>query len=271
MDILFMLFAPAITIATLGYISSIAVGHSLSQRHSYKIQPTRESYVLGFANLIGSVFQCFPAMGGFARSAINDESGARSGMASLISALLVAITLLFATSMFANVPRPVLSAVVVVAVASLINVKKGSFLWKFSKREFGIFLLPFTITVIFGIQLGIYASIVGAAILYFLDLYRLGSSINLVSEQRPESPKTLYVSIEGNLWYGNVDKLTTTLSDQLEQGNMIHLNMKDASLDSTVFELLKQHEKSDNIAVILPPGLEGIDSAEISDGKAVAK
>ena len=82
-------------------MESIAVAKAVRNRHKdYKLVPNQELIALGAANLAGSVVQAYPVTGGFSRTAVNDQSGAKTGLASLISAGLIVLTLLFLTPLF---------------------------------------------------------------------------------------------------------------------------------------------------------------------------
>jgi len=63
---------------------------------------------LGLANLVGACFQAYPTGGSFSRSAVSDDCGAKTGLAGIVSVLLVLFTLLFLTPLFAFLPLPVL-------------------------------------------------------------------------------------------------------------------------------------------------------------------
>src|SRR4030043_517791 len=89
----------------------------IAAMEKYKIEPNRELIGLGFANIIGSFFSAYPVTGGFSRTAVNYQAGAKTGLASLITAAIILLTLLFFTSFFYHLPHAVLAAIVAVAVA----------------------------------------------------------------------------------------------------------------------------------------------------------
>ena len=96
----------ALTISLVGFMESIAVAKAVRNRHKdYKLVPNQELIALGAANLAGSVVQAYPVTGGFSRTAVNDQSGAKTGLASLISAGLIVLTLLFLTPLFISCPK----------------------------------------------------------------------------------------------------------------------------------------------------------------------
>ncbi|NNM15718.1 MAG: sodium-independent anion transporter, partial [Bacteroidia bacterium] len=88
----------ALTIAFIGFMESIAVAKAIQAKHKdYEVTANKELIGLGLANIIGSFFKAFPVTGGFSRTAVNDQAGARTGLSPIISAVLIIFTLLFLT------------------------------------------------------------------------------------------------------------------------------------------------------------------------------
>ncbi|MBL4747180.1 MAG: solute carrier family 26 protein [Flavobacteriaceae bacterium] len=155
-EILNQLFPMAVTIALVGYMQSIAVAKSLeSQQGDHVVNANQELKALGISNLIGSLFQSYPVSGGIARTAVNNEAGAKTPLASLFSALLILCTLLFLTPLFYNLPKTILAAIILVAIYGLIDVKEALFLYKSNRVDFWLLIATFCATLFFGIEKGI--------------------------------------------------------------------------------------------------------------------
>jgi sulfate permease, SulP family len=105
----------ALTIALVGFMESIAVAKVYAAKNKHDVDPNQELVALGAANLVGAFFRAFPTTGGFSRTAVNDQAGARTTLASLVSAGIIALTLLFLTGLFRTLPNAVLAAIVMVA------------------------------------------------------------------------------------------------------------------------------------------------------------
>jgi len=110
---------------------------------------------LGIANISGSFLQSYPVTGGFSRTAVNDEAGAKTGMSSIISALLIILTLLFLTPLFYYLPKAILASLIMVAVSGLIDIKEARYLWKADRSDFWMLVATFLATLILGIEQGI--------------------------------------------------------------------------------------------------------------------
>ena len=165
------LFPTAITIAFIGFMEAIAVAKSVQRKHKdYEIENNQELMALGLANIGGSFFKAFPVTGGFSRTAVNDQAGAKSGLASLISAFLVILTLVFLTEYFYYLPTAALAAIIVVAIFGLIDITEAKHLWKTDKRDFYLFLATACGTLFLGVAQGI---IIGASLSIIMLIYNI--------------------------------------------------------------------------------------------------
>ncbi|MEM6766185.1 MAG: solute carrier family 26 protein [Bacteroidota bacterium] len=161
----------AFTIAFIGFMESIAISKALENKHkTHEVKPNQELIALGLANSLGSFLKSFPVTGGFSRSAVNAQAGANSGLASLISAGVIILTLLFLTPLFYYLPKAVLAAIIMAAVLGLVNIKEAIHLWKTDKRDFFLFLFTATATLVLGIKEGI---MLGVALSIFMVIYRI--------------------------------------------------------------------------------------------------
>lgn len=150
------LLPAALTIAFVGFMESIAVAKAIQSKHKdYTLDANQELKALGMANIVGSFFQSFPVTGGFSRTAVNDQAGAKTGLASIISATLIVLTLLFFTSYFYYLPNSVLAAIIIVAVYGLIDFKEAKHLFHTDKMDFILFAVAALGTLILGIEEGI--------------------------------------------------------------------------------------------------------------------
>ena len=166
-----ILLPTALTIAFIGFMESIAVAKAIQKKHKdYELDNNQELIGLGLANIVGSFFKSFPVTGGFSRTAVNDQSGAKTGLAAIISAILVTITLLFLTSYFYNLPTAVLSAIIMVAVFGLIDIKEAKHLWQTDKRDFVLFMITAVGTLALGVEEGI---LLGALLSIGLVIYNI--------------------------------------------------------------------------------------------------
>ena len=151
----------ALLISLVSFMESITIAKVIqSKKKNYKISANKELVGLGMANISGSFFGTFPVSGGLGRTAVNDQAGANTNLASWISAALVGLTLLFFTPLFYNLPKAILAAIIMVAVFGLIDVKTVVLLFKTNKKDFAMLLVTFLSTLLFGVQTGIITGVV---------------------------------------------------------------------------------------------------------------
>lgn len=161
LDDLQTLFPLAATLALVAFMEAYSVAQAVAQkRGDHEIDANQELRALGSANAIGSLFGAYPVTGGFSRTAVNERSGAVSGMSSLIAAGVVALALTFLTPVFQHLPTAVLGAIIAVAVAGLFDLSTFRRLWRTHRDEAVLLLLTFSLTAFGGMVLGIASGVV---------------------------------------------------------------------------------------------------------------
>ncbi|OIR17382.1 putative sulfate transporterc [mine drainage metagenome] len=126
----------------------------------------------GLAKVAAAFSQSMPVSGSFSRSALNLASDARTPLSSLISAAFVLLTLIFFTSLLYHLPKPVLAAIIMMAVLNLINVQSIKHAWRANRDDGLAAVVTFFATLAFApnIQNGI---LTGIILSLSLLLYRM--------------------------------------------------------------------------------------------------
>ncbi|WP_372680110.1 SulP family inorganic anion transporter [Desulfosarcina sp.] len=165
------LMPPAAIIALLGFMEAISIAKAMAAKTGQRIDPNQELMGQGLANMIGSVAQSYPVAGSFSRSAVNLQAGAVSGLSSVIASLTVVTTLFFFTPLLYHLPQSVLAAIIMMAVAGLINVRGFIHAWRAQWFDGVISVITFACTLAFAPHLdrGI---IVGVGLSLCVFLYR---------------------------------------------------------------------------------------------------
>ena len=153
------LLPAAFLIAIVGFVESVSVGHTLAARRRERIQPNQELIGLGAANIASGLGGGFPVTGGFSRSVVNFDAGARTPLAGVMTAVMIALTSLFLTPLFEYLPKAVLAATVIVAVLSLVDLKAIHRVWVFSKPDFWAMVTTILVVLGIGVEAGIIAGI----------------------------------------------------------------------------------------------------------------
>ena len=255
------LFPIALTLVMVGYLETISIGKSQETKQDvYKVRPNQELISLGLSNIVGSLFKSFPVASSFSRSAINLESGAKTGMAALISVVMVTITLLFLTPLFYFLPKTILAAIIIVAVFGLVSFKEASFLWIANNLDFWLMISTFIATLFFGIEYGISVG-VGLSLVvlifrtsrpYVAELGKVPDANFYRNKERFEEviieDDILVFRFDAQLFYANASYFIDKLDEMAEKkGKALKLIVLDSEsinrTDSTGVEILKERIK----------------------------
>ena len=251
------LFPLALTLALIAFMEAISVAKAVEEKEKTNyLNPNQELIALGSANIVGGLFQAFPTTGGFSRTAVNHDAGAKTGIAALFSAAVVGLTLLFFTSFFYHLPTAVLGTIILVAVGKLIDLSYPKKLWKNNRSEFYVLLFTFSITLFVGIKEGILLGVF-AALLYMVyqnthpHIAVLGriknthyfKNIDRFSNEVTTFPHVLILRFDGQLFFGNQRYFKQQLSHLIKQHpeSVNHLVLAAAPInyiDASAMEML---------------------------------
>ena len=243
----------ALTLGLIGFMEAISIGKSIEPKHNnYRIQPNKELIALGFGNMIGSFFQTFPATGGFARTAVNDQSGAKTPLASLFAAAIIALSLLFLTPAFYFLPKAVLAGIIIAAAYGLLDFSMPKNLVSFNIRDLIILNSTLIITLFVGIKEGILTGIIISLVML---IYKSTKPHIAVLGQVP-----------GTHFYRNVNRFNDLMID--EELLIVRFDAQLHFANTTYFkDKIKEfeNEKGSSLKMIIIDGesLNALDSSAI--------
>ncbi len=217
-------------------VESAAIGRMFAQRHGYRLDANRELLAIGVANLLAGLGRAFPVSGGMSQSLVNESAGARTPLSGVIAALVMLVITLVASGVLRNLPQPVLAAIVLSAVISLVEVRALRHIWHFSRAEFAIAMVAVFGVLGAGPENGV---LLGAAISIVLllrqgaqprvaELARTPDGIDYGDTARhPENvriPGVLVIRCESSLFYFNVEHVRDRIAALLEaRPDPVHL------------------------------------------------
>ncbi len=219
----------ALVICLISFIESLAIAKTLAAKHEqFGIDANKELLGLGLAKVVGSFFQGFPNTGSFTRSAVNEQSGAKTGVSSIIAALVIGLTLMFFTGAFYHLPKSILAAIVISAVFGLIDYKEAVHLFKTHKKDFIVLILTFVLTLFLGIQKGVMVGVIISllfilhkvsrphhAVLGKLKEYDVYRNIERFDEA-VEDKELLIMRYDDDIFFGNAEHFFTTLIEEVK-------------------------------------------------------
>ena len=165
-DVAPMLVA-AVGITLVSLTDTIATSTSFAARRGEEVDPNQEMIGIGTANIAAGVFQGFAVSTSGSRTAVAEQSGAKSQLAGLVGAGLVALLLLFFSTLLQDLPQTALAAVVIAAALSLADLAILRRYWNMRKTSFWLSIVATAGVVFFGVLQGILIAVVLSIVLFF--------------------------------------------------------------------------------------------------------
>lgn len=210
------LLASALVITLVGFMEAISIAKAIATQTRQRIDPNQELIGQGLANIAGSLAQSFPVSGSFSRSAVNVSAGAATGMSSVFTGALVLLTLLLFTPLLYHLPQAVLAAIIMMAVANLVNFRAIRHAWQAQRHDGAAAIVTFVATLGFAPHLDT-GILVGAGLAIVLFLYRTMRPRVAVLGRHPDgtlrdarlhqlatSEHIIVIRFDGSLYFANV-------------------------------------------------------------------
>ena len=162
----------AVLISIIGYVESVSVGRTLAAKRRQRIDANQELVGLGAANVASAVSGGFPVTGGFSRSVVNFDAGAVTPAASLFAAAGMALATVFLTPLLYFLPKATLAAVIIVAVASLIDFSPLVRAWHYARTDFIAIATTIAVTLLLGVEMGVLCGVGASLALHLYETSR---------------------------------------------------------------------------------------------------
>ncbi|HPG07879.1 MAG TPA: solute carrier family 26 protein [Saprospiraceae bacterium] len=254
---LVQIFPTVLAVSIIGIVESVGIAKSLESKHrSYVVVPNQELLALGVSKIGGAFFQSLVTSGSFTRSAVNNDSGAKTQLSSVITMLVIVFTLIFMTGLFYYLPNAILAAIIMLATKSLFDYQGAIRLWHVHRHDFYMMILTFLVTLLFGIEEGVLA---GVLLSIAMVIYRSSLPHMAILGRLPESthyrnvtrfPEALQengvviIRFDAPLYFGNSTYFKDTIRQIiLQQKEPVKALVLDASsisdLDTSGLEALE--------------------------------
>lgn len=146
----------AVALLLIGFSQTAGDARMFAGRHQYRIDVGQESVAQGMSNLGAGFFQGMPVSTSLSASSLNDASGARTPMASIVTGAMVVLTMLFLAPLFSDLPKAVLGALIIDAVVfGMMDVPEMRRLWAVKRFDFWIAVAAIVAVLTFGVLGGV--------------------------------------------------------------------------------------------------------------------
>jgi sulfate permease, SulP family len=248
------LLPAAFAISFVGFMEAYAVGKFLASKRRQKVEANQELIALGAANLSAALTGGYPVTGGLSRSVVNFSANANTPLASIVTAAIVALTVMFLTPLFYFLPQTCLAAIIVMAVTHLLDFGTLKRLWGYNRADAIAWMTAFITVLATSVEKGI---LVGAAVSILLHLWRtsrphiavvgrVGETEhfrNVLRHDVKTCPHVLAVRIDASLYFANAkyleDYLLEAVSDRPEVKHLLLVCSAINEIDGSALETLK--------------------------------
>ena len=222
---------PALLIGFMNFLIGMsgaqALAHKRVNQPHEKLHTNRELVGIGLANVGSALSGGFPVTGSLSRSAVNFAAGARTQLAGVISALLLAGALVLPTGWLAPLPLPVLAATIIVAVLGMLDLGTLRTAWHYDRADAlalvatgaGVLLLGVESGVVLGLVLSLGAMIWRESRPHIAVLGRIAGTEHFRNVERypgETEPRVLLLRVDAGLFFGNLEAVATRVEDELE-------------------------------------------------------
>lgn len=249
------LWLPALIITLITFVESVAIAQAFARQAGVRIDPNAELRGLGAANLASAFSGAFPVTGGFSRTVVNAEAGARTPLAGVLAAAFMVGVLLFATGLFRSLPNTVLAAVIIIAALGLVDIKGLKHAWHFDRLEgiafggtaLGVLLAGVETGVVFGVVFSLALLVWRASHPHLAVMGRIPGSEHFRNVLRhPEvecDPSQIIVRVDENLFFGNAEgieeRLFAVVTEHPEAKHLILVMSSVSHVDATAADMLE--------------------------------
>ncbi|KAM9313657.1 sodium-independent sulfate anion transporter isoform 2-T2 [Pholidichthys leucotaenia] len=155
----------------MGLLESIAIAKAFASQNDYRIDANQELLAIGVTNIMGSFVSAYPVTGSFGRTAVNSQTGVCTPAGGIVTSVIVLLSLEFLMPAFYYIPKASLAAVIICAVAPMVDYRVVPKMWRIRKLD----LLPFFVTFLMSfweVQYGIIAGVAVSGVLLLHTLAR---------------------------------------------------------------------------------------------------
>ncbi len=264
MRVILSLLPMTFIIAILGFMEAISIAKAMAAKTQQRLDPNQELIGQGLSNILGSCFRSYTVSGSFSRSAVNLQAGAKTGLSSVFSSVIVGITILFLTPLLYHLPQAVLAAIIMVAVIGLVNFRGSIHAWRVHKYNGAISIITFITTLYFAphldrglfigvaLSIGLYLHRTMKPDVYMLAKYTDGSFRDAKTHGLGQCKHIAVIRFSGPLFFADVaffeDMILEAISSMRDLRHVLivgnGINEVDASGEEFLYRMIENLRES---------------------------
>lgn len=267
----------AVALVLIGFSQTAGDARTFAARHRYRIDVNQESVAQGMANVGAGLFEGMPVSTSLSASSLNDHSGARTGLASLTTGVIVLATLLVLAPVFSVLPKPVLAALIIEAVVmGMMDVPEMRRLARVQRFDFWIAVAAIAATLVVGVLAGVIIGI-GLSLIWLIFVAthppmpvlarEPGTQVFRELDEHPGDEQFAGVTVlrlDGGLFFATADALEDRVREValsapgstaivLDCGGMDFIDSQGSAKMSEILNLTRQAGVTLRLARLKPP------------------
>ncbi len=217
----------SLAVLFIGYSESLAAAKEEGSKYGYEIDASQEMVAQGMANAGSGLLGGFAVEGSLSKTAVADMAGQKTQLASLFTAGLMLVTILFLAGLFTSLPNAVLGAVVIDAGISLVKIKEFKH-YRLNRVDFLAFLATALAVFFVGVLVGVVIGVVLALLLLVASAsrspvrvmaYDKSNNVYVEADRHPEAefiPGVVVAAIHGPLFFADADNFRSSVISLVE-------------------------------------------------------
>ncbi|WP_432695707.1 SulP family inorganic anion transporter [Marinobacterium sp. YM272] len=208
----------AFAVALLGLIEAVSIARAIAVRSGQQINGNQEFIGQGLSNLVGSFFSCFAGSGSFTRSGANYDAGARTPLAAIFAAVMLALILMLMPGITAYLPLSAMAGTILLIAWNLIDFHHIRQILGANRNEATILAVTFLATLLVELEFAIYIGVILSLIIYLKRTSKPTVTEVAPIQDRPDRrirnvarydlqqcPQIKILRIDGSLFFGAIE------------------------------------------------------------------
>jgi SulP family sulfate permease len=225
----------AFAVALLGLIEAVSIARAIAIRSQQQINGNQEFIGQGLSNIVGSFLSCYPGSGSFTRSGANYDAGAKTPMAAIFAASILAVILVLVPGMTTYLPLPAMAGAILLIAWNLIDFHHIKLILKANRSEASVLLITLFSTLFIELEFAIYVGVIMSLAFYLkrtskptvMDVAPIQSHTkraikNINRFNLEQCPQLKIIRIDGSLFFGAIDHIQKKVRQLTDNSNDVN-------------------------------------------------
>ncbi len=214
----------AVAVAMLGLAEAVSIARAVAVRSQQMIDNSQEFVGQGLSNILGSFFSAYATSGSFTRTGLNFESGAKTPLAAVFSALILTGIVLLVAPLTAYLPVAAMSGVILLVAVNLVDHQGIRHILRTDKSEAGVLTATFLATLFLQMEFAIFSGVLLSLLMYLKRTSHPSFTVlapdpdghrrplvNVARKELKECPQIKILRLDGSIFFGAVTHISEEL------------------------------------------------------------